>query len=149
MKPARAAAGLADEVRAFLRAHPEFLAENPELYRVRLPPARVHGGDVEDHMAAMLAAQRAHARAMQDEAGRVVAVGRAQAGLAARVQEAVDLRNDKSPGCEAIHVLIDCQTESPDIVRPAAGGSDHATPARSVSRAAAAAASASDGGTCC
>ncbi len=89
MEPARASAGLADEVRAFLRAHPEFLAENPELYRVLLPPARVHGGDVEDHMAAMLAAQRAHARAMQDEAGRVVAVGRAQAGLAARVQEAV------------------------------------------------------------
>ena len=89
MDPARASAGLADEVRAFLRAHPGFLAENPELYRVLLPPARVHGGDIEDHMAAMLAAQRAHAQAMQDEAGRVLAAGRAQAGLAARVQDAV------------------------------------------------------------
>jgi hypothetical protein len=35
-----------------------------------------------------------------------------------RVQEAFDLRNDKSPACEAIHVLIDCQTESTDVVRP-------------------------------
>ena len=34
-----------------------------------------------------------------------------------RVQEAFDLRNDKSPECEAIHVLIDCQTGKEDIVR--------------------------------
>lgn len=34
-----------------------------------------------------------------------------------RVQEAFDLRNDKSPACEAIHVLIDCQTASDEIVR--------------------------------
>ena len=89
MDQARSDNGLADLVREFLRAHPAFLAENPELYRVLLPPARVHGADVEDHMAAMISAQRAHAEAMQTETDRVLAAGRAQAGLAARVQEAV------------------------------------------------------------
>ncbi|MDR3524194.1 MAG: DUF484 family protein [Acetobacteraceae bacterium] len=89
MQPTRDMAGFAEQVCAFLRAHPAFLAENPELYRVLLPPARVHGADLADHMAAMLAAQRAHAQAMQDEADRVLAAGRAQAGAWARVQEAV------------------------------------------------------------
>ena len=79
----------ADLVREFLRANPAFLAENPELYRILLPPARVYGADVEDHMAAMISAQRAHAEAMQTQTDRVLAVGRAQAGLSARVQEAV------------------------------------------------------------
>jgi uncharacterized protein YigA (DUF484 family) len=89
MQTARAEAGLASEVRAFLRAHPGFLAENPDLYRSLLPPARVHGAAVEDHMAAMIAAGRDHARAMQDQADQILAAGRANVGLAARVQEAV------------------------------------------------------------
>jgi len=89
MQPTRNSAGFAEEVCAFLRAHPAFLAENPALYRVLLPPSRVHGTDVADHMAAMLTAQRAHANAMQDEADRVLAAGRAQAGQTSRVQEAV------------------------------------------------------------
>jgi len=38
-----------------------------------------------------------------------------------RVQEAFDLRNDKSASCEAIHVLIDCQTASEEVVRPETG----------------------------
>ena len=33
-----------------------------------------------------------------------------------RVQEAFDLRNDKSPSGAAIHVLVDCQTASEEIV---------------------------------
>jgi uncharacterized protein len=89
MDQARSDDGLAEGVRAYLRANPAFLAENPELYRVLLPPARVYGANVEDHMAAMLSAQRAHALAMQTETDRVLTAGRAQAGLSARVQEAV------------------------------------------------------------
>jgi uncharacterized protein YigA (DUF484 family) len=79
----------AGQVRAFLRAHPHFLAENPELYRVLVPPARVHGAALADHMAAMLNAERAHATAMAEQADLVLAAGRATAGIAARVQEAV------------------------------------------------------------
>lgn len=73
----------------FLRAHPHFLAERPELYRALVPPARVHGEPFADHMAAMLRAEREHAAAMAARADGVLAAGRAAAGLAARVQEAV------------------------------------------------------------
>ena len=76
-------------VEAFLRAHPEWLAERPELYRVLTPPQRVHGEQLADHMAAMVRAERAHAAAMSERADFVLAAGRAAAGLAARVQEAV------------------------------------------------------------
>lgn len=73
----------------YLRAHPRFLADHPELYRALVPPARVHGQALADHMAAMLACERAHARAMSEQAEAVLAAGRAAAGLAARVHEAV------------------------------------------------------------
>ncbi|MCW3473701.1 DUF484 family protein [Limobrevibacterium gyesilva] len=79
----------AEDVVAFLRAHPRFLAEHPELYRILAPPLRVHGDTLADHMAAMLRAERAHATAMAERADGVLAAGRAAAGLAARVQEAV------------------------------------------------------------
>lgn len=79
----------AAQVTAFLRAHPRFLADHPELYRALVPPKRVHGAALADHMAAMLNAERAHAHAMSEQAGLVLAAGRAAAGLAARVQAAV------------------------------------------------------------
>jgi uncharacterized protein YigA (DUF484 family) len=69
-------------VEAFLRANPSWLAERPALYAVLTPPARVHGDGLADHMAAMLRAQR-------ERADGVLAAGRAAAGVAARVQDAV------------------------------------------------------------
>ena len=77
------------QISAYLRAHPRFLAERPELYSALAPPERVHGETLADHMAAMLRAERAHAAAMAERADDVLAAGRAAAGLAARVQEAV------------------------------------------------------------
>ena len=79
----------AAEVAAFLRANPGWLADNAELYRVLTPPVRVHGERMADHMAAMLTSLRAHADAMAARADGVLAAGRAAAGLAARVNEAV------------------------------------------------------------
>jgi uncharacterized protein YigA (DUF484 family) len=76
-------------VAGWLRDHPRFLAENPDLYRRLAPPARVHGEALADHMTAMLHAERAHAAAVAARAEGVLAAGRAAAGLAARVQEAV------------------------------------------------------------
>jgi len=76
-------------VAAFLRAHPHWLAENPDLYRCLAPPERVHGERLADHMAAMVRAERAHAAAMAERADDVLAAGRAAAGLTGRVQEAV------------------------------------------------------------
>jgi uncharacterized protein YigA (DUF484 family) len=69
-------------VEAFLRANPAWLADHPELYRVLEPPTRVHGDGVTDHMAAMLRVQR-------ERADGLLAAGRATAGLAGRVQDAV------------------------------------------------------------
>lgn len=69
-------------VEAFLRANPAWLAEHPQLYQVLEPPARVHGEGMADHMAAMLRAQRANVDGL-------LAAGRATAGLAGRVQDAV------------------------------------------------------------
>ncbi len=78
-----------EDVAAFLRANPGWLRDNPELYRVLAPPMRLHGDELADHMAAMLARARAHAQAECARADSVIAAGRAAAGLAARVQEAV------------------------------------------------------------
>jgi uncharacterized protein YigA (DUF484 family) len=73
-----------EDVAAFLRANPSWLRDNPELYRVLQPPRRLHGDELADHMAEMLARERAHA-----QADSVLAAGRAAAGLATRVQDAV------------------------------------------------------------
>ncbi len=78
-----------DDVAAFLRANPDWLSQNPELYRVLRPPRRLHGEQLADHMAAMLAQERAHAQAEGARADSVLAAGRAAAGLAGLVQEAV------------------------------------------------------------
>jgi uncharacterized protein YigA (DUF484 family) len=72
----------AEFVEAFLRANPAWLAEHPQLYHVLEPPQRVHGEGLADHMAAMLRAQRANVDGL-------LAAGRASAGLAGRVQDAV------------------------------------------------------------
>ena len=73
----------------YLRTHPHFLAERPELYRVLAPPQRVHGEAMADHMAALLRAERAHSAAMTAHADDILAGRRAAAGLTARVQAAV------------------------------------------------------------
>lgn len=105
---------------AFLRAHPHWLAENPDLYRVLAPPRRVHGEQFADHMAAMVQVERARSAAMAERADTVLAAGRAAAGLAARVQEAVlallrspdpvDCISHEMPGTlgvDAVHLCIE------------------------------------------
>lgn len=77
---------VAEEVAAFLVANPDFLARRPELYRVLTPPRRVHGENLADHMAAMVAAERARLRALEAEMQAALADGRAGSGLALRVR---------------------------------------------------------------
>ncbi|ONG47440.1 hypothetical protein BKE38_23400 [Pseudoroseomonas deserti] len=71
-----------DTVAAWLREHPDFLAQQPELYRMLKPPRRIHGEGLADHMAAMLAAERAAARDLADTA-------RESDGFSARTRAAV------------------------------------------------------------
>jgi len=99
--PGRAASGRAPEtadaeqlpaasaVAAFLRAHPEFLAERPDLYRTLDPPRRVHGDRMADHMAAMLAAERRRVRGLEAEMEAALNAERAGHGLTIRVRLAV------------------------------------------------------------
>ena len=76
-------------VEAFLRANPGWLAEQPDLYRILAPPQRVHGEALTDHMAVMLQIARQDSSLMAARADDVLAAGRAAAGLAQRVQDAV------------------------------------------------------------
>ena len=78
-----------EDVAAFLRANPDWLRENPDIYLVLHPPRRLHGDALADHMAAMLEREREHARSQAARADGILAAGRAAAGLATRVQEAV------------------------------------------------------------
>jgi uncharacterized protein YigA (DUF484 family) len=80
---------MAEAVADYLTAHPDFLARRPALYRVLTPPRRVHGENLADHMAAMIAAERARLRAHEAELQQAVQDGRAGAGLIARVRLAV------------------------------------------------------------
>ena len=86
MTTARAAVDqdIAEEVSLFLHAHPSFLADNPQLYRVLTPPVRVHGDVLADHMAAMLRAERAQTAGRADGAAE-----RGGDDLAGRVHQAV------------------------------------------------------------
>jgi uncharacterized protein YigA (DUF484 family) len=114
-----------EEVAAFLRANPHFLAEHPELYRVLAPPQRVHGEALADHMMALLRAERAHSAAMSERAEGVLAARRAAAGLAARVQEAVLalIRADDPVECVAAELptLLALDAASLCIEAPLAG----------------------------
>jgi len=69
-------------VEAFLLAHPDFLAERPQLYAILTPPRRVHGEAVADHMAAMIQAGRQEWRGLLE-------AGRTRGAFAAKVAEAV------------------------------------------------------------
>jgi hypothetical protein len=80
---------LAEEVAAYLREHPDFLARNPDLYRVLTPPRRLHGENLADHMAAMVAAERNRVRALEAEVQAAIEDGRAGAALALCVRLAV------------------------------------------------------------
>ena len=77
------------QIADYLRANPDFLAARPELYRVLTPPQRVHGEALADHMTAMVRIERAHAAAQEERAATVLHAGRAAAGIAERVHEAV------------------------------------------------------------
>jgi uncharacterized protein YigA (DUF484 family) len=79
----------AEEVEAFLEANPGFLADRPAIYRTLVPPRRLHGETLADHMAAMLEAERTRTRALEAEVLAALEAGRAGAGLSVRIRLAV------------------------------------------------------------
>ncbi len=73
----------------YLRANPKFLCDRPELYEVLIPPRRVHGEAIADHMAAMIAAARNRASDLEATAATLLDGRRAASGINERVHEAV------------------------------------------------------------
>ncbi len=105
--PAEAPAeALALDVVAFLRAHPDFLAGHPGLYDHLVPPARVHGPALADHMQAMLLRARDRALDAERTATETAATRRAAESFTRRVQEAViAMMRAPDPAWLAIHEL--------------------------------------------
>ncbi len=91
------------EVERFLRANPSWLAERPDLYRALAPPARFSGDPMADHLVAMVRAERRHAAEQTARADGVLAAGRAAAGLAYQVQQAVLALIRASDPVDCIH----------------------------------------------
>jgi uncharacterized protein YigA (DUF484 family) len=100
-------------VEAFLRAHPGFLAERPALYRALVPPRRVHGDRLADHMAAMLEAERARAAELAATLEQVVAHGRSNLANQARAHKAVLALMPVRSATEALDILVQ---EWPDLL---------------------------------
>lgn len=79
----------AGTVTAYLRRHPDFLAENPDLLDVLTPPAR-HGGDgVVDIQQVMLERLRAQAQSLKAREKTLIAAAEANAVSHIRVQRSV------------------------------------------------------------
>lgn len=79
----------AESVARFLRTHPEFLADRPDLYRSLAPPRRVHGDALADHMQARIEAVRAELARLERQLAEAAEAGRAGASLMTAVRQAV------------------------------------------------------------
>jgi len=79
----------ADQVAAYLRHHPEFLADHPDLLDVLTPPARAHGKgvvDLQQVMVERLRRENAELTGLRDD---LVATGRSNLAIQSRVHEAI------------------------------------------------------------
>ncbi len=79
----------AEAVARFLRDHPDFLADRPELYRDLAPPRRVHGDVMADHMQARIEAVGANLARLERQLANAAQAGRDGASLANAVRQAV------------------------------------------------------------
>jgi uncharacterized protein YigA (DUF484 family) len=75
----------AERVEAYLRRHPEFLAQRPDLMDVLAPPRRDHGDNVADWQAFLIERLRGEAVQARDEADQLVARTRRDRSLQDRV----------------------------------------------------------------
>ena len=92
-----------DAVARFLRATPDFLARNPELYRELVPPERPHGEAMADHMASMLSRARSDAASARAQAKTLLDRERGGADLVVRVHACVlALLGEDHQGCPTL-----------------------------------------------
>ena len=76
------------EVRAYLRAHPDFLLHNPELLSVLTPPALRRGDQVVDMQSFMLQRQRSELEKLHAQHGELIGTSRANLVSQSRVHGA-------------------------------------------------------------
>jgi len=76
------------EVRAYLRAQPDFLLRNPDLLSVLTPPALQRGDKVVDMQGFMLQRQRGELEKLQQQHGELIGTSRANLASQARVHSA-------------------------------------------------------------
>jgi len=79
----------ASEVLAFLRQHPGFLAEHPELLQILTPPSRERGNGVVDMQHFMLQRLQAELARLKNQQRALVSTSRANLASQARVHQAV------------------------------------------------------------
>lgn len=79
----------ADEVAAYLRHHPDFLINHPELLSVLTPPKLERGDRVVDMQHFMVQRQRAEIAQLKSQHKNLIAVSRANLATQARVHSAV------------------------------------------------------------
>jgi uncharacterized protein len=76
------------EIRAYLKAHPDFLLHNPELLSVLTPPALQRGDQVVDMQSFMLQRQRGEFEKLQAQHGELIGTSRANLVSQSRVHGA-------------------------------------------------------------
>lgn len=104
--PTQPLAPEAEQVAAYLRAHPGFLADHPALYEHLVPPNRLHGPVFADHMQAMLHQARARAADAERAASQTATTRRAAESFTRRVQDTVlALMRAPDPAWLATHEL--------------------------------------------
>jgi hypothetical protein len=79
----------AAQVAGYLRRHPDFLAENPELLEVLTPPARARGDGVLDLQSYLVERLRDEVDEMRQARDELVRAGRSNMAAQGRVHEAV------------------------------------------------------------
>ena len=79
----------AAQVAGYLRRHPEFLAENPELLEVLASPTRAHGDGVLDLQSFLVERLRGEVAEMRDARDDLVRAGRTNMAAQGRIHEAV------------------------------------------------------------
>jgi uncharacterized protein YigA (DUF484 family) len=79
----------AAQVAGYLRRHPAFLAEHPELLEVLAPPGRTHGDGVLDLQSFMVERLRGEVAEMREARDALVRSGRSNMAAQGRVHEAV------------------------------------------------------------
>lgn len=78
----------AEEIKAYLRAHPDFLLDNPELVEALTPPAVNGGGEVRDLQQYMVVKSREELRRLKEEQDALVDTSRANMTIQSQVHNA-------------------------------------------------------------